>query len=131
MPGIIQSFDPGTVTCVVQPAIRYIGTDSKGQSITKSFPLLVDVPVTFPRGGGYTLTFPVGQAALYRQIAQMDQIYTDDVEGLYDRLGCPASVLWGRNDEWISCKKGDILANNIAGHKCIIIESAGHLVQED
>jgi phage baseplate assembly protein gpV len=59
MPGIIQSFDPETVTCVVQPAIRYIETDAKGQSSTKSFPLLVDVPVVFPRGGGCTLTFPV------------------------------------------------------------------------
>lgn len=59
MPGIIQSFDPGAVTAVVQPAIRSVETDNDGKRITKNYPLLVDVPVVFPRGGGCTLTFPV------------------------------------------------------------------------
>nr|HDI2064424.1 phage baseplate protein [Klebsiella pneumoniae] len=59
LPGIIQSFDPDTVTAVVQPAIRYIERDNDGNKETKDYPLLVDVPVIFPRGGGCTLTFPV------------------------------------------------------------------------
>ncbi|MBA7874106.1 MULTISPECIES: Gp138 family membrane-puncturing spike protein [unclassified Citrobacter] len=59
LPGIVQSFDPGTVTAVVQPAIRSVETDNDGNRITKNYPLLVDVPVVFPRGGGCTLTFPV------------------------------------------------------------------------
>lgn len=63
MPGIIQSFDPGDddrpPTCVVQPAIRYVERDNDGNKSTKDYPLLVDVPVVFPRGGGCTLTFPV------------------------------------------------------------------------
>lgn len=54
MPGIIQSFDPEAVTCTVLPAIK--GTDGKESS---DLPLLVDVPVSFPRGGGVTLTFPI------------------------------------------------------------------------
>ncbi|TGC25274.1 Gp138 family membrane-puncturing spike protein [Escherichia sp. E1130] len=59
LPGIVQSFDPGTVTAVVQPAIRSVETDNDGKRITNNYPLLVDVPVVFPRGGGCTLTFPV------------------------------------------------------------------------
>ena len=59
LPGVIQSFDPDTVTAVVQPAIRYIERDNDGNKTTKDYPLLVDVPVVFPRGGGCTLTFPV------------------------------------------------------------------------
>ena len=59
LPGVIQSFDPDTVTAVVQPAIRYIERDNDGNKATKDYPLLVDVPVVFPRGGGCTLTFPV------------------------------------------------------------------------
>ncbi|HBR2766599.1 TPA: phage baseplate protein [Klebsiella pneumoniae] len=59
LPGIIQSFDPEAVTAVVQPAIRYIERDNDGNKSTKDYPLLVDVPVVFPCGGGCTLTFPV------------------------------------------------------------------------
>lgn len=59
LPGIIQSFDPDAVTAVVQPAIRYIERDNDGNKVTQDYPLLVDVPVVFPRGGGCTLTFPV------------------------------------------------------------------------
>ncbi|HAT2283682.1 TPA: translation initiation factor IF-2 [Citrobacter freundii] len=59
MPGIVQSFDPGTVTAVVQPAIKGYEPDSNGVNQSTILPLLVDVPVVFPRGGGCTLTFPV------------------------------------------------------------------------
>lgn len=59
LPGIVQSFDPDTVTAVVQPAIRYIEQDNNGNQSTHDYPLLMDVPVVFPRGGGCTITFPV------------------------------------------------------------------------
>lgn len=59
MPAIIQSFDPVMVTCVVQPAIRSVQVDNDGNASTHYYPLLVDVPVVFPRGGGCTLTFPI------------------------------------------------------------------------
>ncbi|HEY1847068.1 MAG TPA: Gp138 family membrane-puncturing spike protein [Buttiauxella sp.] len=59
LPGIIQSFDPETVTCAVAPAIKGARTESDGSVNSVSYPLLVDVPVIFPRGGGCTLTFPV------------------------------------------------------------------------
>ena len=59
MPGIIQSFDPDTVTCVVQPALKGAITDASGNVVSADYPLLTDVPVVFPRGGGVSLTFPV------------------------------------------------------------------------
>ncbi|EOZ6583384.1 hypothetical protein LDP80_21680 [Klebsiella michiganensis] len=59
IPGIIQSFDPGAVTAVVQPAIKGAEQDESGAEVSVNLPLLVDVPVVFPRGGGCTLTFPV------------------------------------------------------------------------
>ncbi|HAW2832189.1 TPA: translation initiation factor IF-2 [Escherichia coli] len=59
MPGIVQSFDPDAVTAVVQPAIRGQEPSPDGGSQSTVLPLLVDVPVLFPRGGGCTLTFPV------------------------------------------------------------------------
>ena len=74
---------------------------------------------------------PVGQPAFYRQIAQMDQRFTDEVEPLYDKMECPVTVLWGQNDDWIPFEKGEVLAAAISGRDCIAIRNAGHLVQED
>ncbi|WP_339054007.1 Gp138 family membrane-puncturing spike protein [Arsenophonus endosymbiont of Crataerina pallida] len=59
MPAIVQSFDASKVTCVVQPAIKGALTDTKGNSQSVNLPLLVDVPVVFPRGGAVTMTFPI------------------------------------------------------------------------
>lgn len=61
IPGIIQSFDPDAVTAVVQPAIKGAEKDESGAEVSVNLPLLVDVPVVFPRGGGCTLTFPVSE----------------------------------------------------------------------
>ncbi len=74
---------------------------------------------------------PVGQAAFYRQIAQMDQSYTDEVQGLYDAMDCPVSVLWGEKDEWIPSEIGRNLAALISNRPCTLIPDSGHLVQED
>jgi pimeloyl-ACP methyl ester carboxylesterase len=73
----------------------------------------------------------VGQAAFYRQIAQMDQRFTDEIESQYDRMDCPVSVLWGSNDAWIPLEKGRALAALISDREAIPISDAGHLIQED
>ncbi|CDG20702.1 conserved protein of unknown function [Xenorhabdus poinarii G6] len=59
LPCIIQSFNASAVTVTAQPAIRWSVTNSEGKTESVALPLLVDVPVIFPRGGGVTLTFPV------------------------------------------------------------------------
>ena len=59
LPGIVESFDPETMTCTVQPAIQSIITDRDGEQTNRNMPLLLDCPVQFPAGGGCTLTFPV------------------------------------------------------------------------
>ncbi|KOY60945.1 translation initiation factor IF-2 [Photorhabdus heterorhabditis] len=59
LPCIIQSFDADAVTVTAQPAIRWKIRKKDGDLESVSLPLLVDVPVIFPRGGGVTLTFPV------------------------------------------------------------------------
>ena len=59
MPGIVQSFAPGPMTVVVQPSIKGVVTLPDGSTRSVPLPLLVDVPVVFPTGGGFTLTFPI------------------------------------------------------------------------
>ncbi|TJW39101.1 MAG: alpha/beta hydrolase [Mesorhizobium sp.] len=74
---------------------------------------------------------PVGQAGFYRQIAQMDQKYTDEVQGQYRAIDCPVTVLWGEKDVWIPYEKGETLASLISGCPCVPVQNSGHLVQED
>lgn len=57
LPGIIDSFDPATQTASVQPAIKRIFTERGPVAL----PVCVDVPVMFPGGGDFYLTFPVKQ----------------------------------------------------------------------
>ena len=59
MPGIIQSFDADAVTATIQPAVKASVRQADGTVASVALPLLVDVPVEFPRGGGVTLTFPI------------------------------------------------------------------------
>ncbi|MEQ9868716.1 Gp138 family membrane-puncturing spike protein [Pectobacterium odoriferum] len=59
MPGVIQSFNPDDVTCVVHPSLMGHDTGSDSNKESNPLQLLTDVPVIFPRGGGCTLTFPV------------------------------------------------------------------------
>jgi hypothetical protein len=55
MPGIVQSFDPEKQTVTVQPAIKTVLRDDGPISL----PICLDVPVVFPAGGNFVLTFPV------------------------------------------------------------------------
>ncbi|SAL41185.1 alpha/beta hydrolase [Caballeronia peredens] len=72
-----------------------------------------------------------GQAAFYRQIAQMDQRYTDEVQSRYGELTCPVSILWGEQDEWIPVERGVELASLIPGARFTRVPGSGHLMQED
>jgi pimeloyl-ACP methyl ester carboxylesterase len=72
-----------------------------------------------------------GQPAFYRQIAQADQRYTDEIEPLYGTIAIPVLVCWGEDDEWIPVAKGHELADRIPGATLQLVPGAGHLVQED
>jgi pimeloyl-ACP methyl ester carboxylesterase len=72
-----------------------------------------------------------GQAAFYRQIAQMDQRYTDEIESRYGQMRCPVRIIWGEQDDWIPIERGRELAKRIPGSSFLVVPDAGHLVQED
>lgn len=61
-PGIIESFDAEKQLATVQPAIKRVFVTREGNKEILSpseLPLLINVPIIFPRGGGFSLTFPV------------------------------------------------------------------------
>jgi pimeloyl-ACP methyl ester carboxylesterase len=72
-----------------------------------------------------------GQAAFYRQIAQADQRYTDEIEDRYGSILVPVLVCWGRDDAWIPWSRGEQIAALIPNARLELIDGAGHLVQED
>lgn len=74
---------------------------------------------------------PNGQAAFYRQIAQADQAYTDEIEPWYPSLDLPVLVVWGTEDSWIPVDRAHKLADLIPGARLELIERAGHLIQLD
>ncbi len=55
LPGRIVSFDPSTQTASVQPLIEQVLQHDQAAPL----PMLSDVPVQFPRGGAFVMTFPV------------------------------------------------------------------------
>ena len=72
-----------------------------------------------------------GQSGFYRQIAQMDEKYTDEIADRLAHLRCPALILWGVEDQWIPIDSARRLQRMIPGATLREIAAAGHLVQED
>lgn len=58
LPGRIESFDPETQLARVKPLIHETH-ETPGGEATAPLPIVSDVPVQFPGGGGFVVTFPV------------------------------------------------------------------------
>lgn len=72
-----------------------------------------------------------GQAAFYRQIAQADQRYTDEVESRYPEVDIPVLVVWGQQDKWVPVDRAHRLGAIFPRAQTHLVEGAGHLIQLD
>jgi Phage protein Gp138 N-terminal domain len=61
LPGVIVSVNFAAMTCEVQPTIQAVVEDQNGVLSPVTLPLLVDVPIHFPGGGGFVSTYPLAQ----------------------------------------------------------------------
>lgn len=59
LPGVIVSFNAAACTAQVQPTIQGSTQNEQGDSAAVNLPVLPDVPVIFPRGGNFILSFPI------------------------------------------------------------------------
>ncbi len=59
LPGIIKTYDNAAQTAEVQLMVKRVVEDTNGDLTEESFPVLPDVPVIFPRGGTFGITFPL------------------------------------------------------------------------
>jgi hypothetical protein len=64
MPGRIEKYDSVRQCAEVKPMLKLGVVCSDGSQAVDKLPVLVDVPVVFPRGGGYFLTFPLAKGDL-------------------------------------------------------------------
>lgn len=60
IPAVVQSYDPSANTVSCQPTIREKLNLPNGGTQYVNLPLLINVPVMFPGGMGYSLKFPIG-----------------------------------------------------------------------
>lgn len=72
-----------------------------------------------------------GQPAYYRQVAQFDEQYTDEIESDYPSISIPTLIAWGEQDEWISIETGRWLHEQIPESTFETIPNAGHFAPED
>ena len=59
IPAIVTSVDLSAQTVSAQPAVQGENLSKDGVKTLVNLPVLVDVPICWPRGGGYALTFPI------------------------------------------------------------------------
>lgn len=59
MPGIITAVNFSEMTCSVQPTIQGTVTLEDGTIQSVNLPLLIHVPICFPKAGGFILTLPL------------------------------------------------------------------------
>lgn len=72
-----------------------------------------------------------GKSAFYRQMAQSNEFFTDEIERLYENINIPVLILWGKEDTWIPYEKGVELYRKIPNSSLSIIDEAGHLIIEE
>jgi pimeloyl-ACP methyl ester carboxylesterase len=72
-----------------------------------------------------------GQPAFYRQIAQADQCFTDEVQPRYGEIRVPVLIIWGEEDRWIDVARAYELGELVRGAEIVVVPGAAHLVQLD
>ncbi len=62
LPGVVRSYDAASQTAEIRLGLQRVLTaedEDQDEDTTENLPILQSVPVCFPRGGGYFLSFPL------------------------------------------------------------------------
>jgi hypothetical protein len=59
IPARVESYDASTQTCDCTPLVRSMREDEEGELVDEPLPVLPHVPVVWPGGGGFRMTFPL------------------------------------------------------------------------
>jgi len=61
LPGRVESYDPGQQRASIQPLINDPYVDEDGEQVADPFPVITDVPIAWPNGGGFQITLPLAK----------------------------------------------------------------------
>lgn len=59
IPAQVVAYDAAAQTVDVQPMVKRVIVDDDGNEVVEQLPQITGVPVAFPSGGGYMVTFPI------------------------------------------------------------------------
>jgi len=59
LPARVEKYDAATQKADVKPLVMMFYRDESDERQVESLPVIASVPVAFPQGGGYCLTFPI------------------------------------------------------------------------
>jgi len=87
LPGIVERYDEAKRCADVRLAVTYAFTNSDGESDSMEHPVIPEVPITFPAGGGCSIVFPisVGDPVVviaFESNATITQNATDQANGM-------------------------------------------------
>lgn len=72
-----------------------------------------------------------GRPAFYRQIAEADERFTDEIRPLLGAVRAPVRIVWGAEDGWIPPDRARELQELVPGSSMRLVPGAGHLIQLD
>ena len=70
-----------------------------------------------------------GSSSFYRQFAQADERYTEEIEPMYGNIRCPVAIIWGEDDPWIPLQRGRALHSLVPNATFNTLKGVGHLPQ--
>ena len=72
-----------------------------------------------------------GKAAFYRQIAQADSKYTDEIQAKFQSIKRPVLIMWGEEDRWLPVEQAHGLHQLIPDSTLVTVPETGHLIIEE
>lgn len=70
-----------------------------------------------------------GRISFYRQFAQADERFTEEVEPMFPDIRCAVKIIWGQNDPWIPISRGKALRDLVNPESFVTLPLVGHLPQ--